>query len=54
MATPSFPGPKLDKIIENDPQIVKVAMDYTEFGGRPSAMPKNVKNDMTVKHVGNK
>lgn len=52
MANPNFPGPKLDKIIENDPQIVKVPMDYTEFGSRASALPKSIKNNMTIKHVG--
>lgn len=52
MATPAFPGPKLDKIIDTDPQIVKVPMDYMEFGARQSALPKNTKNSMTLKHVG--
>lgn len=46
-----WPTPKYNRLIDQDPQIVKVDLHNMEYGARPSAMPKNVKNDMTIKHV---
>ena len=49
------PGPTYNRIIESDPQIVSVGNKKdVDWGARPSAMPKDVKNEMTIKHVGNK
>lgn len=36
MANKNFPGPNINRIIEQDPQIVKVNMDIFEFGSRKS------------------
>ena len=53
MATKNFPGPNINRIIEQDPQIVSVGnMQYEDWGSRASAMPKNTSNSMTIKHVG--
>lgn len=53
-----FPGPNYNKIIESDPQIIKVAMENAEFGARKSAVDAASKswkdNTMTIKHVSNK
>lgn len=50
-----FPGPSYNRIIESDPQIVKVPMDNMAWGSRPSAMPKGgeapAAPEMTIKHV---
>jgi len=51
MADKSFPAPKYNQLIERDPQIVKVDLDVVEFSARKSAMPSNIKNSMTIKHV---
>lgn len=53
MAAKNFPGPNINRLIENDPQIVKVPMDHMGWGSRASGMPKDVSNSMTIKHVGN-
>ena len=51
-----FPGPTYNRIIETDPQIVKVDMNKMDWGARPSAQPKGdaapSAPQMTVKHVG--
>ena len=54
MANKNFPGPNINRIIENDPQIVSVGnkKDF-DWGARPSAMPKDTSNSMTIKHVSN-
>lgn len=49
-----FPGPSINRVIDSDPQIVRVPLDETGIAGRRSAQPKNIKNDMTIKHVGGK
>lgn len=36
MASDRFPGPNLNKLIETDPQIVKVNLDIVEWGSRRS------------------
>lgn len=52
MADSKFPNtPKYNQLIEKDEQIVKVPMENTEFGARPSALPKNVKNSNSIRHV---
>lgn len=62
MAAKNFPGPNINRIIEKDPQIVKVDMDEMGFGSRPSifgqlsADPrtnnpgKPTAPEMTIKH----
>lgn len=51
-----FPGPTYNRIIETDPQIVKVPMPTMEWGARSSAQPKGdaapSAPQMTIKHVG--
>lgn len=51
MANPNFPGPNINRIIEEDPQIVKVNLEATEWGGRKSAQPSDIKNKMSLEHV---
>ena len=59
-----FPGPNMNRIIDTDPQIVKVPMDNFGWGSRKS-MFAELKGDatsqnpappnapeMTIKHVG--
>lgn len=46
MANKNFPGLSINRLIETDPQIVKVAMDYTEWGTRRSLF-KNLGSDPT-------
>jgi len=53
MAEKNFPGPSYNRLIENDPQIVKVPMDHMEWASRASGMPSDIKNGMTIRHVGN-
>lgn len=48
----NFPGPTVNRLIDQDPQIVKVPMDHMGWGSRASAMPKDIKNSMTINHVG--
>jgi hypothetical protein len=38
----NFPKPSFNRIIESDPQIVKVAMDLVEWGARPSLFAENL------------
>jgi hypothetical protein len=65
MANKNFPGPNINRLIETDPQIVKVGMDYFGWGSRSSIFGQ-LKGDvrsnnpapphapeMTIKHVGN-
>lgn len=35
-----WPGPNINRLIEHDPQIVKIPMDNVQWGARPSIMPK--------------
>jgi len=60
---PKWPGPSYNRIIESDPQIVKVPLDYMGWGSRSSIFgqlgddPKsnNAANptapEITIKHV---
>ena len=52
MADTKFPGPNINRLIDEDPQIVKVPMPNMGWGSRPSAMPKGTENSMTIRHVG--
>lgn len=52
MAEKSFPGPTYSRVIENDPQIVKVPMEKMDWGARRSGQPGTISNNMTIKHVG--
>ena len=52
MATKNFPGPNINRIIENDPQIISQGNKSNyDWGARPSSMPKDTKNSMTIEHV---
>lgn len=52
MADNKFPNnPKWNQLIEKDEQIVKIPEANTDWGARPSAMPKSVKNTNTIRHV---
>ena len=64
MANKNFPGPNINRLIDSDPQIIKVPMDETGWGSRKSSMARlnnsAISNDpaapsapeMTIKHVG--
>lgn len=54
MANPNFPGPSINRLIDSSPKIVKVPMESMDWGARKSAQPKDVKNSMTLRHVGDK
>jgi len=55
MPNPNFPGPNINRVMDSSPKIVSVGMKTdTEWGARKSAMPKSIKNDMTLRHVGDK
>lgn len=47
-----FPGPSINRLIDEDPMIVKVPMEKMDWGARKSAQPKDTKNSMTIRHVG--
>lgn len=53
MANPNFPGPNINRLIDTDPQIIRVPMEHAEFGCRPSAQPKKIVNEMTLDHIKN-
>ena len=66
MANKNFPGPNINRLIEKDPQIVKIPLDNMDFGSRKSIFVE-LKGDatgsepaapsapeMTIKHVGSK
>ena len=51
--TPVF-NPPLNHLIDNDPQIVKVAMEKTDFGFRKSAIPQDgIKSSFPVRNIPN-
>ena len=64
MANKNFPGPSINRLIENDPMIIKVPMDEMGWGSRKSSLARlnnsASSNDpaapsapeMTIKHVG--
>ena len=52
MPNPDFLQPKINKIIHEDPQIQKVNLEFTEWGSRKSLMDKDIKNSMSISHVG--
>lgn len=49
-----FPGPYMNTVPESDPQIVRVDLENAEATSRPTAMPKDVKNRMSIVHIPNK
>lgn len=49
----NFPQPYINAPTENQALIKRVKLDNAETGSRPSAMPKNVSNDMTLTHIEN-
>jgi hypothetical protein len=52
MANPNFPGPKYNKVIESDKQIVQVPLDNAGIGGRKVSTSQSVKNDTTtIRHT---
>lgn len=55
MASPKFPGPKFNSIIEpnSDKQIVSVPLEDMGFGARKPSQEKDIKNSMTIKHIPN-
>ena len=66
MSDKNFPGPSINKTIDEDPMIVKIPLEYMGFASRKSAF-NVLGNDptsqdpsqpsapeMTIKHVGNK
>lgn len=54
MSNTKFPGPNINHLIENDPQIVRVPLASTDWGGSKRSMPSNIKNNMAIKHVNSK
>jgi hypothetical protein len=54
MANEKFPGPSINRLLDSSPKIVRVDQSNAEWGSRKSAMPKNVRNDMTIEHTGKK
>lgn len=53
MSTNKFPSPSINRLIDEDPMIVKVPIiDPMEAMSRSSALPKNIRNSMTINHVG--
>lgn len=36
---------------ENDPRVVRVPFDVQPLGAPKAALPKDIKNDMDIKHV---
>ena len=53
MPSEKFPGPNYNKLIETDPQIVKIDLNKVEWGARSDvlAMCKPSAPEMTIKHV---
>ena len=56
MSSKNFPGPNINRLIDEDPQIIKVPMEKMGWGARPSGMPNGEKApkapEMTIRHVG--
>jgi hypothetical protein len=63
MASKNFPGPNINRLIDQDPQIIKVPMENAQWGARPSIMPTGhdpkgsksgqapgTSGEMTIKH----
>lgn len=54
MPNANFPGPSINRLLDNSPKIVRVPMESTDWGARKSAQPKDIKNSMTLSHVAQK
>lgn len=50
--SPAF-NPPVSKLSDNDPMIVRVPMDKTDFGARKSAQPPIRAENMTLSHIPN-
>ena len=46
-----FKGPSTTTIPKSDPKIVRIDMSKSDLGARKSHLPKNIKNDNSIKHV---
>ena len=53
MANPSFLAPKYNKIIDSDPQIQKVNLEFAEWGARKSNVDRSIVNEMEIVHETN-
>lgn len=49
--SPAF-NPPMNRVIDSDPQIIRVALDKTDWGARKSAQP-STENSMSVKNLRN-
>ena len=47
-----FPGPYINDVKAEDPIMKRVDQDNLEIGARPSGMPKSVKSEGSIVHVG--
>lgn len=47
-----FPGPYVNSVSEDDPIMERVDQDKLDIGARASGMPKDIKNSVTISHVG--
>lgn len=51
-STGRFPQPYLNDVKENDPIMKRVDQDKLEIGARNSGMPKSIKSEASISHVG--
>ena len=51
-STGKFPAPYISDVRANDPIMKRVDSDHLEIGARPSGMPKDVKSEGSIVHVG--
>lgn len=50
----SFPQQPFNKLIDDDPQIVRVPLENVDWGSRPSVMKKvENRNGIDIKHIPN-
>lgn len=49
---PKFPGPYIETTNEDDPIMKRTDQNNMEIGARKSGMPKDVKNSVSIEHVG--
>lgn len=49
--SPAF-NPPMNRVIDSDPQIIRVALDKTDWGARKSAQPV-IQNSQTVRNLKN-
>lgn len=51
-STGKFPGPYINDVKAADPIMKRVDPDNLDIGARNSGMPKSVKSEATISHVG--